>query len=408
MSQTIRRTIALLLASSLLLVACGDDDQADAVSEPGPATSAPSPADEGTAPIDEGADEEAPDEPVDLADWQSRQPECRDGDDRTVTHLDPVVIPAVDVAEVNVPDVELGGHTVAGFVVPGVQIPETVVDTGCIVEYHAPAGCLARVEITGYEIPGIEIPDAEIPAVEVPGRSLDARRASGGSQSARGQSARSVDQRCQREPTSGEGIVGAVIRPAMVRQASLRQSVMRRSIARPEICVDGECTPAVTVPPVAVSPVGVPAVSVNADALQVRVLEGATDTGVIDDERSTTFETPSDLFFAFDSSELGPEAGPTLETIAAQLERFGDRAMITVEGHTDSVGDDTYNLTLSEQRADAVATWLTEAGGFDPGRVTTRGHGSAYPVAPNQTSSGADDPDGRAQNRRVTISIAKL
>lgn len=70
---------------------------------------------------------------------------------------------------------------------------------------------------------------------------------------------------------------------------------------------------------------------------------------------------------------------------------------ISIEGHTDSDGDDAFNKQLSERRAESVKAHLVEAYGIDPSRLETAGFGESKPVAPNDT------PEGRQQNRRVEL-----
>lgn len=72
---------------------------------------------------------------------------------------------------------------------------------------------------------------------------------------------------------------------------------------------------------------------------------------------------------------------------------------ITIEGHTDSQGDDEYNLNLSQARADSVATYFVAAG-IQEERVTAIGKGEAEPAAPNDTA------EGRSRNRRVEFSLS--
>jgi outer membrane protein OmpA-like peptidoglycan-associated protein len=69
---------------------------------------------------------------------------------------------------------------------------------------------------------------------------------------------------------------------------------------------------------------------------------------------------------------------------------------LEVQGHTDNVGDDDYNLRLSRARAAAVRDWLV-ANGVAGSRLGVNGYGKARPVASN------DDDNGRARNRRVEI-----
>jgi OmpA-OmpF porin, OOP family len=111
----------------------------------------------------------------------------------------------------------------------------------------------------------------------------------------------------------------------------------------------------------------------------------------------------SDVLFAFDRAQLTPKAGATIERIAGKLR--ARRKQVRVDGYTDSIGSDAYNLRLSRRRAAAVTAALRAE---LPGRigVTARGHGESNPIAPN-TNGGEDNPAGRAKNRRVTISYPR-
>jgi outer membrane protein OmpA-like peptidoglycan-associated protein len=101
------------------------------------------------------------------------------------------------------------------------------------------------------------------------------------------------------------------------------------------------------------------------------------------------------VLFDFDSSRLRPEADDVLAPLLAQLQ--ADPSMrIDIEGHTDSVGSDAYNLRLSRRRAQAVVEWLV-AHGIDRARITAVGRGEAEPVEQN------DSLPGRQANRRVEI-----
>ena len=82
-------------------------------------------------------------------------------------------------------------------------------------------------------------------------------------------------------------------------------------------------------------------------------------------------------------------------------------AEVAIDGHTDGKGGDAYNQTLSEKRAAAVAQWLAAHAGTDKAKVHTRGWGKTKPVAANTNADGSDNPEGRAKNRRVEITITK-
>jgi outer membrane protein OmpA-like peptidoglycan-associated protein len=82
----------------------------------------------------------------------------------------------------------------------------------------------------------------------------------------------------------------------------------------------------------------------------------------------------------------------------------GGKHRVIVEGHTDGVGTDAYNMRLSEQRARAVRDWLVQRG-VVPADTEIKGFGKTRPVASNQTINGRDNPEGRQKNRRVEIAI---
>jgi outer membrane protein OmpA-like peptidoglycan-associated protein len=118
--------------------------------------------------------------------------------------------------------------------------------------------------------------------------------------------------------------------------------------------------------------------------------------------RPVEFRLSGDVVFEFGSAELSPVAD---DAIAAIAEQIGNTpGTLTVEGHTDSIDDTAFNQKLSEQRAAAVAAALRARLG-DRFTVETMGFGESRPIAPNQHPDGSDDPDGRAQNRRVEVRL---
>ncbi len=100
--------------------------------------------------------------------------------------------------------------------------------------------------------------------------------------------------------------------------------------------------------------------------------------------------------FEFNKATLRPESESTLQRVAAALQGNAT-PNVEVQGHTDNVGADDYNLKLSQARADAVKTWLS-AHGVPAPRLTAKGYGRQQPIADN----GSDE--GRAKNRRVELS----
>lgn len=112
-----------------------------------------------------------------------------------------------------------------------------------------------------------------------------------------------------------------------------------------------------------------------------------TDRGVV--------VTLGDVLFDTGKSTLKPGATSAIGRLANFLSQ-NSNTKVLMEGHTDSVGSDDYNIGLSERRARAVATEL-EARGVPDSQIQTLGRGKDMPVATNGT------PEGRQQNRRVEI-----
>lgn len=109
--------------------------------------------------------------------------------------------------------------------------------------------------------------------------------------------------------------------------------------------------------------------------------------------------TLSDILFEVNKAELKPGAMRNLYQLAEFARQNPTRNML-IEGHTDSTGAESYNLDLSQRRADAVGNFLIDHG-VSPERITTRGYGQAYPIAPNDTAT------GRQQNRRVEVVVLR-
>ncbi len=120
-------------------------------------------------------------------------------------------------------------------------------------------------------------------------------------------------------------------------------------------------------------------------------------------ERGVVVNLP-DVLFEFNSARLTSDARSKVAHMTTILNRQAGERRISVEGHADAIGSESYNLILSQNRATAVSRELTYEG-VNEVRLTTRGYGEKYPVAPNTHADGSDHPAGRAKNRRVEVVI---
>lgn len=117
---------------------------------------------------------------------------------------------------------------------------------------------------------------------------------------------------------------------------------------------------------------------------------------VIQYEEEKSF-TLSDLHFETGKSNIKPESYDILDELAAYLKLKAD-LKIEIGGHTDSDGSTDSNLTLSQNRAEAVKKYLIKKG-ISSNRLTAKGYGESKPIAENETAA------GKALNRRTEINI---
>ncbi len=102
--------------------------------------------------------------------------------------------------------------------------------------------------------------------------------------------------------------------------------------------------------------------------------------------------------FPTDEDALSPEAEARLAELAQRLSSENRNVYLEIQGFTDATGDEAYNVRLGEARAEAVRRYLNRSG-VALNRMATISYGEEQPVADNAT------PDGRAQNRRVSIVV---
>jgi len=132
----------------------------------------------------------------------------------------------------------------------------------------------------------------------------------------------------------------------------------------------------------------------------LRERTAGTGVDVIRDGDELALRMPGDVTFAFDRYDIQPQFRSTLDQVAAVLAEYPS-TYIDVYGHTDNVGTDSYNLQLSQNRAQSVANYLAGRG-VQSARIATQGFGESRPIADNNSDA------GRAANRRVEIRIVPV
>jgi outer membrane protein OmpA-like peptidoglycan-associated protein len=106
---------------------------------------------------------------------------------------------------------------------------------------------------------------------------------------------------------------------------------------------------------------------------------------------------PSDLLFDYNSADLKESAKVSLINLGVLIATW-KQSQVIIEGHTDTTGDDEYNMKLSVMRAQSVKDWITHSLMLDGKRIQVRGFGKTQPIAdPN------GDVEAQQKNRRVVI-----
>ncbi len=120
--------------------------------------------------------------------------------------------------------------------------------------------------------------------------------------------------------------------------------------------------------------------------------------------QTLTMNLRSDVLFEFNSSALKSAANSSLKDVTKVI-RQRPNPSVVIRGYTDSIGSEQSNLVLGRQRAESVRDWLVK-NGIPSKQISVIGMGAKDPVAPNTNANGSDNPAGREQNRRVTVSVS--
>lgn len=107
------------------------------------------------------------------------------------------------------------------------------------------------------------------------------------------------------------------------------------------------------------------------------------------------------LYYEYDSATLHPRAQAQLKIVATVL-KGSPAKKLKITGHTDALGSDTYNIALSQKRAESVKQFFVDQG-VPVAQVETVGFGKTIPLSPNLNPDGTDNPEGRGHNRRAEI-----
>ena len=147
---------------------------------------------------------------------------------------------------------------------------------------------------------------------------------------------------------------------------------------------------------------GLSAANQKAEQAQSAASQAATHVSQLGEQfqnrnRYTT-QTEQTVLFKTASAKIQDEQLSTLDQIAQQLNDNAD-AILILEGRTDSVGEDTYNIRLSDERVQTVSRYLVGNKAVPLQRLYMMGLGEGQPLAANDT------PEGRAQNRSVTLKV---
>jgi peptidoglycan-associated lipoprotein len=147
--------------------------------------------------------------------------------------------------------------------------------------------------------------------------------------------------------------------------------------------------------------------SVPLESLKELVTNVTLDTIlVLDRKTKNALFVLKNIYFAYDKAEINQESAKELDKL---VDILNDNADIKIEmgSHTDSVASDSYNIELSQRRAESTVNYLIRKG-IATERLTAKGYGESKPIARNTNPDGTDNPVGRQKNRRTEFRILEI
>jgi len=147
--------------------------------------------------------------------------------------------------------------------------------------------------------------------------------------------------------------------------------------------------------------------SVPLESLKELVTEVTFDTLMVLDklEKNKIFVL-NNIYFDLDKSDIRPDAATELDKL---VDLLTDNPEIKIElsSHTDSIASNSYNIQLSQRRAESTVAYLITKG-IAPDRLVAKGYGEEKPIARNTNPDGTDNPEGRQRNRRTEFKILEI
>ena len=145
------------------------------------------------------------------------------------------------------------------------------------------------------------------------------------------------------------------------------------------------------------------------ESLKELVTNITLDTLMILDQKKNTTDIfrLKNVYFGLDSFNINPISAKELDKLVDILNDNPDITKIELSSHTDSIASHSYNVALSQRRANSTVEYLVKKG-IDRNRLVAKGYGESKPVARNSNPDGSDNPEGRARNRRTEFRILSI